>query len=124
MSKVRVWYHPDGKVSVSHPDKRPEKKPDGMTIDEWAGKQLNDVAKKAPQFQGLDFDDVDSSTLPIRDENRNRWRGSKGQGVRVDNTVILRQDIEKDLDDEFAKQVPNPVAVLRLQRKLDKKEHG
>ncbi len=123
MGKVRIWYRPDGKVSVSYPDVRPEKKPDSMTIDEWALEQFRNVAIKSPRFQNFPFDDVDGSSIPVNDGDRDRWRGSKGQGVSIDNTVVLRRDIEKQLDDELAKPNPSPIAALRLQRKLDKKEH-
>jgi hypothetical protein len=123
MSKVRVWYWSSGKVSVSYPDKRPEKKPEGLTTDEWALKQFENIPKKAPRFQGIPFDDVNSSTLPVRDKNRDRWRGSKGQDIRIDDTVILRQDLFKQLDDELAKPNPDAVKAMKLQRKLDKREH-
>lgn len=123
MSKVRIWYWPDSKVSISHPDLRPRKKPENMTMNEWIDKQLNDVSKKAPQYQGLQYDDVDSSTLPIRNEDRNRWRGSKGQGIRIDGTVVLRQDLLQQIDDELVKAEPSVVEIERLRRKVEKGKH-
>jgi hypothetical protein len=123
MTKCRVWYKPDGSVSVSHPDVRPHKKPDYLTMDEWIDKQLDDVAVKAPQFQGLEYDDIDAFELPARDMNRDKWRGSKGQKVKIDNTVKLRHDVTAELDAELAMVNPDIIKVIKLQRKLDKKEY-
>lgn len=128
MSKCRVWYHLDGKISVSYPDLRPEKKPEDLTFDEWLNKQLDNVAIKAPQFQGLDFEDMDNSQLPNGANpddrsDRDRWRGTKATGIKIDNTVILRKDLFKQIDDELAKQNPGIIVIERLRRKLDRKEH-
>ena len=109
MTKCRVWYHPDGKISVSYPDLRPEKKPEGLTMDEWIDRQLNLVPVKAPQFAGLDFEDMDSSQLPQDRADRDRWRGSKVQGIKISPSVVLRKDLLKQVDDELAK--PNPDVV-------------
>ncbi len=123
MSRCRVWYHPDQKISVSYPDLRPEKKPEGLTADEWIDRQLNLVPIKAPQFAELDFEDIDSSTLPQDRKDRDRWRGNKTTGIKIDNTVVLRKDLLKQLDGELAKSSPNVVKTMRLQRKIDNKEH-
>ncbi len=125
MSKCRVWYRTDGKISISYPDLRPEKKPEHLTINEWINKQLDNVPIKAPQFAGLDFEDVDSSKLPQDRKDRDRWRGTKATGIKIDTTVVLRKDIEKQLDAELTKPNPNPnpITALKLQRKLDKREY-
>lgn len=123
MGKVRVWYHNNEKVSVSYPDVRPEKKPKDLTMDEWADKQLDNVATKAPQYAGLDYTDTDSSLIPIRDENRDRWRGTKTTGIRIDDTLVLRQDLLQQIDDELAKPSPSIIELERLRRKLERKEH-
>ncbi len=123
MGKVRIWYHPTGKVSVSYPDLRPEKKPEGLTLDEWIDRQLNLIPVKAPQFAGLDFEDMDSSQLPQDRADRDRWRGSKVQGIKISPSVVLRKDLLKQVDDELAKPNPDVVKVLRIRGKLDRKEH-
>ena len=121
--KCRVWYHLDGKISVSYPDVRAGKKLEGFTMEQWIDKQLDDVAKKALRFKGLDYEDMDSSQLPVRDENRDRWRGSKTEGIKIASNVVLRQDLMKQVDVELAKPNPDVIILMRLQRKLDKREH-
>lgn len=126
--KCRVWYivdiqgNPTGEVSVSYPDVRPHKKPEGLTMEQWNDKQLEDVRKR-PQFQGLAYDDMDSSQIPVRDKDRDRWRSKKGEKIKVDTTVRLRQDVLDDLDAELAKPNADTVKLMRLQRKLDKKDY-
>lgn len=149
MGKIRVWYWPNGKISVSYPDtryqlyidrqlidwinKKPEdedldewiaKKPEDLTQDEWTDKQLDNVAIKAPPYSGLDFEDIDISQLPQDRADRDRWRGTKATGIQIDNTVILRQDLEKDIDDELLLINPNMKKIMQLIRKLDKREHS
>ncbi len=123
MGKVRIWYHNDEKISVSHPDKRPEKKPKGLSMDEWALEQFENVLVKVPRFQGLDFEDINPSQLPQDRKDRNRWRGTKAQGIKVDSTVVLRQDLLDQLDAELDKPNSDLKKALKLQRRIDKKEH-
>lgn len=124
MSKCRVWYRLDGGVSVSHPDLRPEKKPKDLTLEQWIDFQLDQVAIKAPQFVGLDYQDMDTSELPQDRTDRDRWRGNKQTGIKIDNSVVLRKDLDKQIDDELAMQNPNIIKIERLRRKLDKREHS
>lgn len=116
--KCRVWYKLDGSVSVSHPDTRSGMKPKDMTMTQWITKQFDTVAEKNPEFRGLDYDDIDSSMLPVGRVDRDRWRGVKGQGVKIDKTIALRKDITKQLDDELALVAPDPVKVIKLQRDI------
>lgn len=136
MTRCRVYYRPDGKVSIDHPDQRPEKKPKDMTNDEWIDAQLIQSGEKKPGLHVggslssplLPFDDTDTSQLPNganpRDrKDRNRWRGTKATGVQIDGTVVLKEDIEQQLDNELAKTTPDLITVERLRRKIEKKEH-
>ena len=77
--KVRILYYPDKHVEIIHPVAN-SKKP-GETEQEW----LDRVFTKATP-SGIDFDDVDSSTLPNSREYRNAWEGQKGQPVTINNT--------------------------------------
>ena len=123
MGKVRIWYHPTGKVSVSYPDLRPEKKPEGLTLDEWIDRQLNLIPIKAPQFAQLDFEDTDTSQLPQDRADRDRWRGTKATGIKIDTTVVLRKDLVKQIDDELAKPNPDIITVERTRRKIELNQH-
>jgi hypothetical protein len=123
MSICRVWYHKDGKVSVSYPDTRYKFKPRNLNLDQWAYKQFDDLLLKCPQFLGLDYEDIDSYKLPKEREDRDRWRGNKTTGIKIDSKVILRKDIQQKLDKELSKSEPNVIKAMKLQRKLDKQEH-
>ena len=47
----------------------------------------------------------------------------KGEKIKVDMTVRLRQDVLDELDAELAKPNPDLVKVIKQQRKLDKKQY-
>lgn len=105
MALCRVWYRNDEKVFVSYGD-------------------LDIPLKKNPaKYLGMEYKDMDTSQLPQNREDRDRWRGTKATGIKIDSTVILRKDLLKQLDDELAKTNPNAIKALRLQRKIDKREH-
>lgn len=108
MGLKRIWYHPNGKISVTHGD---------LT-------QNPEMTKKLKlRFPDSEFEDVDESVIPPRDGNRDRWRGTKATGIQIDNAVVLRQDLEKDIDDELALPNPDMKKVMVLRRKLDKREY-
>jgi hypothetical protein len=101
-----------------------DQKPSDPTLDEWIGKQLViPLAKNPAKYSGMEYEDMDTSQLPQNRADRDRWRGTKVTGIKIDPSVVLRKDLLKQMDDELAKANPNTVAVLRLQRKLDKREH-
>jgi len=79
MTKVRVVYKTDKTVSVIHIISQS----DGETEEQT----LNRIQSKDPNLKNLPFDDVDISKLPVRDKNRNKWRGQKGKGVWIDQSV-------------------------------------
>ena len=49
MGKVRVWYHPGGKVSITHGD---------------LSRNPKQEVKLKLRFRDSDFDDIDDSQLP------------------------------------------------------------
>lgn len=123
MTKCRVYYRPDGTVAVVHPVFKARR------LDETEQEFLDRAYAKAEKesgLTGLDFDDTDTANLPDR-KDRDKWRGQKGQGVRVDPSVVTRaerrQAVEAQLDAELAKPNPNPVQALKLQRRLEKGEY-
>lgn len=119
----RVIYRGDGSVVVIHP--APKAQMLGETEDDFL-KRVFGKAVKDTELEGLPCDDVDPSALPER-KHRNKWRGSKGKGVRVDHSVVTvaerRQAVEDELDAELAKETPDSVHALKLQRKLQKKDY-
>ncbi len=120
--KRRVYYHADDSVSIIIPALKSRRKGESEAV--W----LKRVYEKTEQFRdGLPFDDIDTSQLPPDRKARDKWRGSKGNGVHVDNTIVTvaekRQKVEDDLDAELAKPAPNAIVAMRLQRKLDKREY-
>lgn len=123
MSRCRVWYHLDGKISVSYPDLRKDRQPEGMTTDEWIDYQLEQVPIKAPQFAGLDFEDKEVSELPQDRADRDRWRGTKTTGIKINTNIVLREDLFKQIDEELDKSSPSIIMLERLRRKIEKEEH-
>jgi hypothetical protein len=120
---VRVYYKPDGSVVVIHPAPKARRK--GESNQDF----LDRVATKAAYsagLEGLPYDDVDPATLPDR-KDRDKWRGSKAQGLRIDPSVVTlaeqRQAVEYALDAELAKPAPNAVTALKLQRQLDTRNY-
>ena len=122
MALCRVWYGKGGRVFVQHVDYR--RKPDDESDAAFAAKEFAIALKNNPaKYKPMTFEDVDDSQLPQDRSKRDKWRGSKGNGVHVDDTVILRQDIQEQLDFELAVAEPDVINVIKLQRKLDKREH-
>jgi hypothetical protein len=121
--KSRVFYRPDGAVAIVHP--APKAKRQGETDEAFFERTCFDAAVKAG-LSGLDFDDMDDSLLPPRSD-RDKWRGVKGQGVRIDHTIITKAErraaLEAELDAELAKPNANEITAMRLKRKLDKGDY-
>ena len=129
MAKRRVFYHPDGKVSVMQLIEKARQRIlliSGAfrleTDDEFYAREQ----AKQPKLVGLAHDDMDAAALPDR-EFRDKWRGEKGQGIRVDMSVVTLADrrkvVEDALDAELVTASPDTVEVVRLQRKLQKKDY-
>lgn len=117
--KVRVFYNPDGSVRIQ-----------GMfdPQENTAHYDRSLETNQIPDLQGLPYEDIEISKLPLgsnkKDENRDKWRGAKGQGVRIDHSIKLpREQIEElnqELDAELAKPEPNPVEVIKIKREIEK----
>ena len=123
MNLYRVFYKPDGTVSVLHP--APKARRPNETDEDF----LDRIAQKAvvgTELEGLDYDDIEPAELPPR-KDRDKWRGEKGQGVHVDESIVTkaekRQALEDEIDAELAQDVPDLTKVARLQRKLAKKDY-
>lgn len=69
--------------------------------------------------------EITSENFPSEDTDRDQWRVHSSSGaVTVDPTVVTRRSrieaAEAAVDSELAKENPDPVKVIRFQRKLDK----
>ncbi len=88
-TKRRVFYKPDGQVSICTP--APGSKRENEIDQEW----LDRVFKKAaqnPKYATLPFDDIDATDLPADRSQRDKWRGSQGHGVSIDDSVNTIQE--------------------------------
>ena len=123
MNKCRVIFKANEEVVVVYPA------PKAKREDETEAEFYERVMAKAvagTDLEGLPFDDVNPATLPDR-KHRDKWRGTKAQGLRVDHSVVTQADKRKALDDEIdaelAEATPDTAKAMRLQRKLDKKDY-
>ncbi len=136
MGLARVFYRTDGGITVRRVNKKlkakliAEKLMQGITDTEFFDVCQNQLSTEVrPRLVGATYDDIEEADLPAYDSStRPKWKKKLGGGVEIDNTIITdaekRVAIEKQLDDELAKQNPNPIEALKLQRKLDKREYG
>jgi hypothetical protein len=122
MALCRVFYRVDGSVAINHPN--PRYKMSEETDEEFLDRMASKAVEGDSSLQGLEYEDMDTSQLPDRSNGkRNKWRGAKGQGVHIDESVITAYDIRQQLDEELDKSSPNPVTILKLQRKLQKRDY-
>lgn len=121
--KVIAVYRPDG-VSVIHPIY--SKKKDTETEDEFL-ERIRLKAVRGINLESYPYDFIDDSSLPQDRDNRDKWRGSQGVGVSVDNSVVTKAEkiaqIENDIDAELDEVNPDMVKVAKLQRKLQKEDY-
>lgn len=95
--------------------------PDGKSVEMF----LQEESVKC----GLDkfpFDDIEHTNLPKAEMKK--WRGEKGKGIWVDESIVTpkekRKAIELELDTELAKDTPDPVKVIRINRELEKMKYA
>jgi len=118
LSTVRVTYRPDDGVSVTTfiASACLENESESQCIDRLYGKIL--------ELKGMPYEDMDSSKLPQDEANRDKWRGEKGKGIWVDNSLITKTEklaeFQAKLDAELAKPDSDSVQVARLQRQIEK----
>jgi len=98
MKYVRVFYNTDGSVRIM-----------GMFAPQEDTTQYDEGIQKIPDLQGLDYDDIACDDIPFIEftekdavkrgkkikipvaiydnTKRDKWRGSKGNGFQIDETV-------------------------------------
>jgi hypothetical protein len=120
--KVRVFYRPNGKVSVLYIVNKACKKTE--TSQQCFKRIVEKDCPKDAQGKCYPYKDMDSSQLPGR-EYRGKWRNDGANNIKVDHTIVLKSEelalLNSQLDDELAKPEPNPVEVIRIKREIDKK---
>lgn len=113
--KIRAFYKSDGSISLLY---LVRKLREGETFEQ----ALDEEMKKA-RLDHLPFDDYDPKDFPDKTKKA-KWRGAKGKGIWVDESIVTpkerRQAKEAELDAELAKDNPDPVKVIRLNRELEK----
>ena len=85
MPIVRVVYKPDKSVAVLHYS--PKSK---LSQEEAFAKMTKEAG-----LEGLDYEDLDSSQLPSR-EDRNAWEGEKGKGIKVNQAKAQQKKDAKE----------------------------
>lgn len=115
---VRVFYRPDGRVIILTPNCDPAENQAACL----ARAAARDCPRNA-QNACLPSDDVNEASLPSR-ATRNKWRGSRAQGITVDAGVVTKAEqiaeAETALDAELARPSPDAVVAARLQRALER----
>lgn len=136
MTRCRVYYQQSGKISVDHADQRPGKKPKDMTNDDWIDAQFLQSGKNKPNLHVdgdlskplLDYEEIDDSALPNGSaptdrKDRDRWRGNKLTGIKIDTNIVLRKDLFKQIDNELAKPSPDIFVIERIRSKIELNQH-
>lgn len=114
---MRVFYHPDGAVSVMHFVKEACLSGEAITA-------CMDRVTLSGSFKDLPYDDMAEDQLPPDRAQRDQWRGAKGKGIWVDSSIITRDavlaQLSQEIDKELEKEQPDAAKVLKLQHQLIK----
>lgn len=117
LSKARVSYRADGGISITY------FLSSACEPSETEG-QCMDRVFSTNAFKDLPYDDVSIDQLPQDRESRDKWRGSKGQGIWVDQNLVTKsekiEELKEKLDEELEKDNPDTGKVLKLQHQLEK----
>lgn len=103
MSIVRVIYKPDKTVAILHYAQKSK-----LTIEQAFAKMT-----KEGGFEGYDYEDMDSSQLPSRDD-RNAWEGEKGMGISI-NQVKAQEIRDAKQRKQLIEEEKEKLAVASLQ---------
>ena len=119
LNKVRVFYRPDGGVSVVHTLRH------NCFEEESEEECLIRTAQDHPlMLEGVPYDDLDKSQIPQDRTDRDKWRGAPGQGIWVDHSLVTKrekiEELESKLNEELDKDYPNLRRVAKLERLIDK----
>lgn len=91
MAKVKVWKRKDGGVSITHFDL--SKKNDGEADEEFIERKSVRLRLQT-LLEGSEEIIMDSSDLPKRDKDRDKWRlSSNKKKVEVDKSIVLPVEV-------------------------------
>ncbi|MEN9561692.1 MAG: hypothetical protein RIQ56_965 [Candidatus Parcubacteria bacterium] len=117
LKKVRVFYRPDGGVSITH------FAADACQTGETETQCMDRISSNNAEY-GLPYDDMTIDQLPKDRADRDKWTGKKGKGVWVDTTLISRNDkvaeYKAELEEELNRPEPNASRVLKLEHLIEK----
>jgi len=86
---VRVVYKPDKSISIIHPTA--ESRRANETEAQWLDRVFTESMQGS--LQGLPFDDIDSSQIPVNRDDRKYWEGEKGSPLTI-NIAKKNQDMQ------------------------------
>lgn len=108
MAKVKIWKRADGGVSVTHFDF--SKKPEDLTDDEYIELECSKL-RLNPKFFGATESILDSSELPPRDEERDKWRLNPQGKVIKDKSVELPKEAKLRKKNSLKVKLKNSLAL-------------
>ena len=112
---IRTFYTPENKVMLLY---LVRKLNEGETFT-----QALDAETARGSFKDLPYDDIDANDFPDKTK-KEKWRGSKGKGIWIDESIIPPKEARKakgdELDAALADPNTDPVKVIRLNRELEK----
>ena len=116
LPKVRVSYRLDGGVSIT-----------SFVTGACQGGEsetqcMDREMQKNPELAGLPHDDLLPSQLPQDRKDRDKWRGTKGQGISIDYSLVTKGEKMKNLENllDIAINNSDTVQVAKLQRLIQK----
>ncbi len=116
LSKVRVFYRPDGGVSILK-----------AVADACGGLSETECLDRETQksnLKNLPYDDISEDQLPEDRKDRDKWRGEKGRGISIDKSFVTKSEKMRELQDklnaELDKDNPNSKKIDQLQINIER----
>ncbi len=116
LPKARIFYRPDGGVSIMH------FLASACALNEGEAQCMDRIMGSTPD-KDLPYDDILRELLPVDRKDRDKWRGEKGRGIWVDTALVTKneklQELTHILDEELGALGPNAIRIARLQRNIE-----
>lgn len=118
LPKARVYYKADGSVSIEYFVQE-------ACSEGEAEKACMDRLSIKSGHEGMPYDDIDPAhDLPKDRATRDKWRGEKGRGIWVEDSLTTRkekiEEYRSKIEEELDRERPDPSRVLKLQRMIEK----
>lgn len=118
LPNVRVFYRADGGVSITY------FLVSSCGANETETQCMDRISNSNTFTNELLYDDIPRDQVPINRTHRDKWRGEKGKGIWVDNSLVTKseklEEFQNKLDEEFNKDNPDTGKILKLQHQLEK----